>query len=137
MDPVPAWAYDFLFNDRQFPPPKMAPTIDSLDVSVPTSAHALQVEKAVRAYHKEQSEERAKQDLVVWGSLGVLSLVGMAIGYCWNCVSSKRKAYDDEDSESSDDEEDSEELLEDDLLAMEAGGLVARRVKRNILWERE
>jgi len=118
----------------------MAPTTNSLDVSVPTSAHALQVEKAVRAYHKEQSEERAKQDLIVWGSLGVLSFVGMAIGYYWNCLSSKRTAYDgedSEDSESSDDEQDSDGLLEDDLLAMEAGGLVGRRVKRDIMWKRE
>jgi hypothetical protein len=115
----------------------MALTTDLSDASVPTSAHALQVEKAIRAYQQKQSEERAKQDLVVWGSLGVLSLAGMAIGYCWNSLSSNRKTDDDEDSESSDDELDSDELLEDDLLAMEAGALVGRRVKRNIIWERE
>src|SRR5271170_5058131 len=110
----------------------MAPTTDSLDVSVPTSAHALEVEKAIRAFQKREAEEQTKQDLVVWGSLGVLSLVGMAIGYCWNCLTSKRKANDGDDSESSDDEQDSDELLEDDLLAMEAAGLVGRRLRRNI-----
>jgi hypothetical protein len=115
----------------------MAPTTDSSDASVPTSAHALQVEKAVRAYQQKQSEERAKQDLVVWGSLGVLSLVGMAIGYCWNSLASKTKTKDGEDSESSDDELDSDELLEDDLLAMEAGALGGLRMKRSIIWERE
>src|SRR5271170_2912168 len=115
----------------------MAPTTDSLDVSVPTSAHALEVEKAIRAFQKREAEEQTKQDLVVWGSLGVLSLVGMAIGYCWNSLSAKRKTNDDEDSESSDDELDSDELLEDDLLAMEAGALGGLRVKRNIIWERE
>ena len=115
----------------------MAPTTDSSSVSVPTSAHALRVEKAVRAYRKQESEERAKQDLVVWGSLGILSIIGMAIGYCWNLFSSERKTADGEESEISDEEQDTEELLEDDLLAMEAGGLIGRRLKRSIYWERD
>lgn len=112
----------------------MAPTTDSSNVSVPSSAHALQVEKVVSAYRKQESEERAKQDFIVYGSLGILSIIGLAIGYFWNCYSSKRKSRDEGESESSDEEQDTEELLEDDLLAVEAGGLIGRRMKRAIYW---
>jgi|SRR5277367_5009992 len=115
----------------------MAPTTGTSDLSVPTSAHALHVEKAVRAYRKQESEERAKQDLVVWGSLGILSIIAMTIGYCWNSFSSKREAKGGDESDSHDEEEDTEELLEDDLLAMEAGGLIGRRMKRSIYWEKD
>ena len=116
----------------------MAPTTDISDISLSTSAHALQAEKAVKAYRKPESEERVKQELIIWGSLSALWLLGMSVGYWWSWVSSRKKSSGGGNKgESSDDEPDSEKLLMDDLLAMEAGALVGRRMKRGIFWERQ
>jgi hypothetical protein len=66
----------------------MAPTSYISDGSIPTSAHALQVQKAVKALRKQQKE---MQGVLVCIAVAAIGFTGILIGYLLNKTSHPRK----------------------------------------------
>jgi hypothetical protein len=109
----------------------MAPANKRSVSSVPTSAHALRLEKAAKALQEEQQ----LQDRLIWLALGAIVVSGTATGFfsldkIINCFKGKRKKG--ENKSASEDEEISDDIIEDDALAEGVIGLTPRR-KRNII----
>jgi hypothetical protein len=100
------------------------PSVSGLsDVSPPSSAHALQLQKEDQAH---------KQGIIFLLGLGVIAVTGTIIGFLMeNIVRGFRGRAKDRKSDSPSDEEITDELLEDDMLAIEAAQF-GNKVKRGV-----
>jgi hypothetical protein len=113
---------------------EMVPISDTSDDSIPTSARALQEQKAARREAQTTQDKMFLQ--LTLGAVGVLALSSGLLGYCLNDLfrflrSRSRSGNRYDSNSSSDDEGESDELLEDDLLAVRAAEF-GRKGKRSV-----
>jgi hypothetical protein len=105
----------------------MSPTPNS-ETSIPTSAHALEVQKAAEALRNQQRQAipQGPADIIIWLTLGSIAIIGAITGiYLEKFFGALR----DRDGDGDGDEWDSDEILEDDELGMAAG--MGMKMKRS------
>lgn len=59
----------------------MAPTLSIYDGSIPSSAHALQVQKLARALSKNQDQKKTISGFLPYIALATISFTGTIVGY--------------------------------------------------------
>lgn len=111
----------------------MPPVSGISDDSIPTSAHALQIQKAGKALQKQRAQDSRIQNIIAWLTLSVMGITGTVIGYLLSTIviPSKRRGGRDQSDSSRDEGGVSDTTLEDDALAIDVAGF-GRRTKRSI-----